>query len=107
MHISRIWVLHHLLNDNEIIVILPYIATEVLSGQPSTQARDIYSFGIIMWEILTGEEVFNGYEFNDDLAIKICFGLRLKFTPGTSKCYFELAKQYMNSDPKERHILMR
>ncbi|CAG8816210.1 13463_t:CDS:1, partial [Cetraspora pellucida] len=64
--------------------------------------RDIYSFGIIMWEISTGEEVFNDYEFNDDLAMKIGFGLRPEFAPGTPECYVELAKKCMDSDPKKR-----
>ncbi|RIB00086.1 kinase-like domain-containing protein [Gigaspora rosea] len=31
--------------------ILPYIAPEVLDGEQYTTASDIYSFGIIMWEI--------------------------------------------------------
>ncbi|CAG8731732.1 2326_t:CDS:2, partial [Cetraspora pellucida] len=64
--------------------------------------RDIYSFGVIMWEILTGEEAFNDYEFNTKLAIKICRGLRPEFAPGDPECYVELAKKCMDSDPKKR-----
>ncbi|RIA78635.1 kinase-like domain-containing protein, partial [Glomus cerebriforme] len=35
--------------------VLPYIAPEVLRGNSYTQASDIYSFGIISYEILTGK----------------------------------------------------
>ncbi|RHZ82405.1 hypothetical protein Glove_109g41 [Diversispora epigaea] len=45
---------------------LPYIAPEVLGGEEYTQAADVYSFGIVAYEIVT------------DLAMKICNGLRPK-----------------------------
>src|SRR2546423_554778 len=34
---------------NEIYGVLPYMAPEVLRGEPYTKEADIYSFGIIMW----------------------------------------------------------
>ncbi|RIA83356.1 kinase-like domain-containing protein [Glomus cerebriforme] len=34
--------------------VLPYIAPEILRGQIYTKASDIYSFGIIMYEIFSG-----------------------------------------------------
>ncbi|RIB25555.1 kinase-like domain-containing protein, partial [Gigaspora rosea] len=34
--------------------ILPYIAPEVLKGEPLTPAADIYSFAMIMYEMITG-----------------------------------------------------
>ncbi|RIB27062.1 hypothetical protein C2G38_90770 [Gigaspora rosea] len=68
-----------------------------------TKASDIYSFGIIMVEITTGQRSFNDYKFDIDLAIMICnFGLRPKFAPGTPDCYVELANQCMSSDPDKR-----
>jgi len=35
--------------------VLPYVAPEVLMGQPYTQAADIYSFGMILWEMSSGK----------------------------------------------------
>ncbi|RIB07214.1 kinase-like domain-containing protein [Gigaspora rosea] len=53
---------------------LPYVAPEVLQGKPFTKASDIYSFGMIMWEISSGNFVFSDYKNNDSsLAIEICF----------------------------------
>ncbi|RIA78880.1 kinase-like domain-containing protein, partial [Glomus cerebriforme] len=34
--------------------VLPYIAPEILRGQNYTKASDIYSFGIIMYEVISG-----------------------------------------------------
>ncbi|RGB22806.1 kinase-like domain-containing protein [Rhizophagus diaphanus] len=39
---------------NSIYGVLPYIAPEVLRGQNYTKAADIYSFGIIMYEVISG-----------------------------------------------------
>jgi serine/threonine protein kinase len=33
---------------------LPWVSPEVFKGEQFTEAGDIYSFGIIMWEIFTG-----------------------------------------------------
>ncbi|RIB24768.1 kinase-like domain-containing protein [Gigaspora rosea] len=82
--------------------VLPYIAPEILLGQKFTQAADIYGFGVIMAEITKGIPPFDGYLFNNDLAIKICVGLRPGFAPGTPDCYTKLAESRMNSDPQKR-----
>ena len=42
------------LDKTEIYGVMPYVAPEVLSGKPYTQAADIYSFGMIMYFIITG-----------------------------------------------------
>ncbi|RIB05752.1 kinase-like domain-containing protein [Gigaspora rosea] len=81
---------------------MPYVAPEVLLGQKFTKAADIYSFGVIMSEMSTGQRPFDGQEFDHKLAIKICKGLRPEFASGTPDCYIELANQCMNLDPQKR-----
>ena len=44
---------------NHIYGVLPYMAPEVLRGKAYTKAADIYSFGIIMWEITSGVPAFH------------------------------------------------
>ncbi|RHZ84551.1 hypothetical protein Glove_79g73 [Diversispora epigaea] len=59
--------------------VLPYIAPEVLSGEEEyTKAADVYSFGIIAYEIVTGFLPYPDVPHDNDLALKICNGLRPK-----------------------------
>src|ERR1051325_1949370 len=43
---------------NSIYGNLPYIAPEVITGKETTFASDIYSIGILMWEISSGQLPF-------------------------------------------------
>ncbi|RHZ46804.1 hypothetical protein Glove_606g174 [Diversispora epigaea] len=62
----------------QIFGVLPYIDPEVLSGEEYTKASDVYSFGIIAYEIVTGFAPYYDIPHNKDLARKICNGLRPK-----------------------------
>src|SRR6266498_4209866 len=61
---------------DEIYGVIPYIAPEVLLGKPYTKAADIYSFGIIMWEMTSGIPAFNNIPHDFNLSLNICQGLR-------------------------------
>ena len=45
-------------NKENIYGVLPFMAPEVLRGNPYTQASDIYSFSMIMWEFISGVPPF-------------------------------------------------
>ncbi len=45
-------------SDDKIYGVLPYIAPEVLNGEPYTKASDIYSFGVVMSELSSGKPPF-------------------------------------------------
>ena len=81
---------------------LPYIAPEVIIGKETTFASDVYSFGMIMWEISSGQPPFINYENDYDLAMKIVNGMRPKIVPGTSLDYKELMEQCWDADPTKR-----
>ncbi|RHZ76358.1 hypothetical protein Glove_198g116 [Diversispora epigaea] len=69
-----------------ILGVLPYIAPEVLSGDEEySKAADVYSFGIIAYEIITGFPPYPDIPHNKDLAMKICNGLRPKIPFHTPK----------------------
>ncbi|RIB19474.1 kinase-like domain-containing protein [Gigaspora rosea] len=90
--------------------IIPYMAPEIFCDQPLTTAVDIYSFGIIMWEISSGKVAhYDRKEFNDSLVQEICQGLRPKFVKEIPIIYVELANQCMNADaskrPSANHII--
>ncbi|GES78394.1 kinase-like domain-containing protein [Rhizophagus clarus] len=86
---------------NSIYGNLPYIAPEVISGKETTFASDIYSIGILMWEISSGQPPFL-CKHNYDLAIKIINGMRPKIIPGTPLKYKELMEQCWDADPTKR-----
>uniref|UniRef100_U9U5J6 Protein kinase domain-containing protein n=1 Tax=Rhizophagus irregularis (strain DAOM 181602 / DAOM 197198 / MUCL 43194) TaxID=747089 RepID=U9U5J6_RHIID len=81
---------------------LPYIAPEVITGKKTTFASDIYSFGILMWEISSGQPPFINYEHDYDLAMNIVNGMRPKIIPGTPLEYKKLMEQCWNADSTKR-----
>ncbi len=59
--------------------VLPYMTPEILWGQNYDKASDVYSFVIIMYEVISGLPPYHDVSHDKNLAIKICEGLRPKF----------------------------
>ncbi|RHZ89469.1 hypothetical protein Glove_13g242 [Diversispora epigaea] len=69
-----------------IVGVFPYIAPEVLSGDEEyTKAAEVYSFGVIAYEMVTGFPPYPDIPHDKDLAMNICNGLRSKITFHTPK----------------------
>ncbi|CAI2185523.1 18767_t:CDS:2, partial [Funneliformis geosporum] len=88
---------------NETYGIIPYMAPEVLQGQKYTTESDIYGFGMIMWEYMTGRRPFWDRAHDTELIIDICDGLR----PPTGdivapKGYIDLMKECWDPDQSKR-----
>jgi serine/threonine protein kinase len=88
--------------NNKICGVLPYIAPEVLNGEPYTSSSDIYSFGVIMAELSSGKPPFYYRKHDNNLALDICNGLRPEFESGTPHIYKKLAHRCMRASPFER-----
>ncbi|RHZ62068.1 hypothetical protein Glove_344g49 [Diversispora epigaea] len=88
--------------SSEVYGVLPYVAPEVLNKYQYTQASDIYSVGIIMWIISTGNKPFAIRTYDSELAVDISNGLRPKINKGTPQCYVELMEKCWHKDPVER-----
>ncbi|CAG8685337.1 7988_t:CDS:2, partial [Acaulospora colombiana] len=86
---------------------ISYCAPEVLESQKFSKASDIYSFGIIMWELVTGQKPFANID-QEVLRILIAIGntpinisepkIDVHFPP----CYELLMKQCWNREPEKR-----
>ena len=89
-------------SDKTVYGVLPYVAPEVLRGKKYTQASDVYSFGIIIYEVCTGIPPYHDLAHDEFLGIKICNGLRPKFNIKVPQLIEDLAKQCVDADPLKR-----
>ncbi len=89
-------------SDDKVYGVLPYIAPEVLNGEPYTKASDIYSLGVIMTELSSGKPPFYDKKHDLSLVLDICNRLRPEFGKGTPEFYKKLAYRCMNANPNQR-----
>src|SRR4051794_14885624 len=87
---------------NSIYGNLSYIAPEVISGKETTFASDIYSIGMLMWEISSGQPPFINFDHNYDLAMNIINGMRPMIVPETPLTYKKLIEQCWDAEPTKR-----
>ncbi|CAG8502073.1 11884_t:CDS:2, partial [Racocetra fulgida] len=89
--------------EKKIYGVIPNIAPEILLFQsPYSQAGDIYSLGIILWELACGIPAFSNRAHCVNLISDICNGLRpttCHFAPPT---YNDLLKRCWVQNPLER-----
>lgn len=69
------------------------IAPEASNGEPYDHKADIYAFGIILWEIVTRIMPFSEYDFQSEIAERVCEGLRPSIPDFTPSRYRALIEQ--------------
>jgi len=87
------------LRDGKICGVLPYLAPEVLRGYPYTDKAEIYSLGMLAWEILTGELPFSVCSHDANLARRVCSGERPDIPIEIPEFYKEFICMCWNADP--------
>ena len=92
-------------SNNEIYGVIPYIAPEIFKGAAFSKESDIYSLGMIMWELTTGCKPFADVEHNTELIYKIIDGKRPEITTDTPECFANLMKRCWDSDPLKRPLI--
>ena len=67
-------------NASGIFGVIPYIDQKGLNDQnyKLNKQSDVYSIGVLLWQISSGYEPFKGKEYDVRLAVSICKGLREK-----------------------------
>ncbi|GBB92996.1 hypothetical protein RclHR1_20980005 [Rhizophagus clarus] len=91
------------IDEKNIYGVMPYVAPEVLKGNPYTQAADIYSFGMIMYFVATGRQPFADCAHDEILALNIFNGIRPEINDQIApKCYIDLMKKCWDSNSDNR-----
>ncbi|RIB07547.1 kinase-like domain-containing protein [Gigaspora rosea] len=83
--------------------VLPYIAPEVLRGNSYTKKSEIFSFGIIMWEMAFFIPPFKDRTHDVHLVVDILLkGLRPLIMSSIPKIYENIMKLCWHEDPSKR-----
>ncbi|RIA95555.1 kinase-like domain-containing protein, partial [Glomus cerebriforme] len=82
--------------------VMPYMAPEILRGKKYTKASDIYSFGIIMNEIISIIPSFNNEPHDRNLASDICHGKCLRIREEVPEFLKELIQKCWDANPENR-----
>ncbi|RHZ83561.1 hypothetical protein Glove_91g115 [Diversispora epigaea] len=89
-------------NPENIYGVIPYMAPETLSRGEYTQASDIYSFGMVMLEILTSYQPYYNIPHDATLAKDICEGLNPEIKCEIPKFLKEIMEKCWNFEPLNR-----
>ncbi|RGB40085.1 kinase-like domain-containing protein, partial [Rhizophagus diaphanus] len=88
--------------DMIIYGVLPFVAPEVFRGKEFTKASDVYGFGMVMSEIISGEAPFVDRDYNLHLALDICHGKRPLIPEYTPEPFKALMERCWDPDPTKR-----
>jgi serine/threonine protein kinase len=81
---------------------LRYMAPEVASSKPYNQKADVYSFGMILWELVAYEKPFNGMNREEYYDKVVHSGFRPEITKKFPEQLADLIQRCWNTDPQIR-----
>lgn len=81
---------------------LSYMPPELIKDEKLMPASDVYSFAIVMWEIVAGELPMEGVPNNVAIKRILFDDWRPSFPEATPQWYVRLAEECWASDPSER-----
>ncbi|KAJ9140942.1 hypothetical protein P3X46_031531 [Hevea brasiliensis] len=83
---------------------IPWMAPELLHSKNNmvTEKVDVYSFGIVMWELLTGEEPYANLNSEEIIAGKIKGALLPEIPSWCDPAWRSLMERCWSSDPESR-----
>ena len=83
------------ISNNEIYGVIPYIAPEIFKGSKFSRESDVYSFGMIMWELTTGRKPFADVEHDHILIYQIINGKQPEITNDTPECFCQFNEKLL------------
>ncbi|POG69818.1 kinase-like domain-containing protein, partial [Rhizophagus irregularis DAOM 181602=DAOM 197198] len=87
--------------------LIPYTDPKSFNRNTTTlyllnRKSDVYSIGVLLWEISSGKPPFHGIPYDVGLAISILQGFREKPIPDTSEDYIKIYTDCWNLEPDNR-----
>ena len=80
-----------------------YMAPEQARGRTVDKRADIWAFGVVLWEMLTGRPLFGGETLTDTLAAVLTREIDWSQLPGsTPPALVDLLRRCLERDPKKR-----
>ena len=80
-----------------------WMAPEVLAGKSFNEKADVYSFGIVLWEILTRKEPFEEFESFEEFRMAVCMHhIRPPIPPNTLPRLASLIEACWQPEPQHR-----
>ncbi len=76
-----------------------YMAPEQAKGKPADKRADIWAFGVVLHELLTGHRMFGGETVTDTLAAVVLSEPKLEDAPSQVR---RLLKRCLEKDPQKR-----
>ncbi|UZO01302.1 uncharacterized protein OCT59_012403 [Rhizophagus irregularis] len=89
---------------SKIFGVIPFIDSKKLydQGYKLNKKSDVYSVGVLMWQISSGRQPFSDYNYDAILSLSIANGKREEIIDGTPKEYCDLFAECWKDDPDER-----
>ncbi|KAM4605296.1 uncharacterized protein ACJ7VT_017574 [Polymixia lowei] len=82
----------------------PWMAPEVIQSLPVSETCDTYSYGVVLWEMLTREVPFKGFEGLQVAWLVVEKQERLTVPTSCPASFAELMRKCWQADPKERPL---
>jgi len=80
-----------------------YMSPEQAKGRPADRRSDIWSLGVVLWEMLTGRRLFSGESVTETLAAVLRADVPLGEVPaGTPGSIRRLLRRCLERDPADR-----
>ncbi|KAK4789138.1 hypothetical protein SAY86_020457 [Trapa natans] len=79
-----------------------WMAPEFLRGEPSNEKSDIYSFGVILWELVTLKQPWSGHSAAQVVGAVAFQNRRLIIPENTSPMLSSIMESCWADDPKQR-----
>ncbi|XP_046846393.1 mitogen-activated protein kinase kinase kinase 20-like [Xenia sp. Carnegie-2017] len=80
----------------------PWMAPEVIQSLPVSELCDVFSYGVVLWEMLTREIPFEGMEGVQVALLVVTKQKRLTIPSTCPSPFSKLMQQCWKTDPKER-----